>query len=86
MNLLNLLILMMYLNLFLLFPNLSMRQINANIMYKTFEFKILIFEIIKYYSILYHIPLLLLYSNIITEVIKPNEVHLLIVTQLFKTR
>lgn len=84
MHLLNLIILMMYLNLFLLFPNLSMRQVNTNIMYKIVKFKNLIFEIIKYYCILYHISLLL-YNNIIVEVIKPNEIHLLIATQIFKT-
>lgn len=84
MHLLNLIILMMYLNLILLFPNLSMRQVNTNIMYKIVKFKKLIFEIIKYYCILYHISLLL-YNNIIAEVIKPNEIHLLIATQIFKT-
>lgn len=85
MHLLNLIILMMYLNLFLLFPNLSMRQVNTNIMYKVVKFKKLIFEIIKYYCILYHISSSL-YNNIIAEVIKSNEIHLLIATQIFKTR
>lgn len=84
MHLFNLIILMMHLNLFLLFPNLSMTQVNTNIMYKIVKFKKLIFKIINY-CILYHISLLL-YNNIIVEVIKPNEIYLLIATQLFKTR